>query len=120
MTDPHAADVDCLRRAYAAFNSRDIDSAVALMTPDVNWPRAFQGGCVIGPEAIREYWTAQWGEIDGHVEPISFKADATGRIVVDVHQVVRDLTGTVLADEQVQHCFTMEYGRIRRMEIGES
>ncbi len=37
--------------------------------------------------------------------------------LVDVHQVVRDLAGTILADEHVGHRFTIEQGLIRRMEV---
>ena len=29
-----------LEQAYAAFNKRDINGALALMTQDVSWPRA--------------------------------------------------------------------------------
>jgi hypothetical protein len=34
-----------------------------------------------------------------------------------VHQVVRDLTGKVLADEMVEHIYQLEGGSIRRMDI---
>ena len=42
-----------LARAYAAFNDRDIDSALALMSEDVSWPKASEGGRVAGKEEIR-------------------------------------------------------------------
>jgi hypothetical protein len=32
------------RAAYFAFNKRDIDGALALMTQDVSWPKASKGG----------------------------------------------------------------------------
>lgn len=118
MPIPFESAVTLLRAAYAAFNARDIDAALATMTPDVAWPRAFKGGFVCGPEAIRAYWTEQWGEIDPHVEPVAFHPDEAGRILVDVHQVVRDLTGTVLADEHVGHRFTLAQGLIQTMEVG--
>ena len=57
--------------AYSAFNKRDIDGALALMTEDVSWPKASEGGRVIGKEDIRAYWTRQWAEFDPHVEPLS-------------------------------------------------
>ena len=38
---------------YSAFNKRDIDSALALMSESVSWPRASEGGRVIGKEEIR-------------------------------------------------------------------
>jgi hypothetical protein len=55
-----ATETELLRAAYAAFNARDIDAALALMTPDVERPRAFKGDFVRGPEEIRAYWTEQW------------------------------------------------------------
>ena len=99
MTNQVASAVSRLRAAYSAFNSRDIDAALALMNPDVAWPRAFKGGFVQGPQEVRAYRTERWGEIDPHVEPIAFHHEHAGQIVVKVHQVVRDRVGTVLADE---------------------
>jgi ketosteroid isomerase-like protein len=117
MPNQPAPETELLRAAYAAFNKRDIPAALALMTPSVEWPRAFKGGFVQGREEVRAYWTEQWSEIDPHVEPVSFHAEGAGRILVEVHQVVRDLAGTVLADERVAHRFTIEHGLIRRMEV---
>jgi ketosteroid isomerase-like protein len=106
-----------LRRAYEAFNARDIDGALALMQPDVDWPNAMWGGRERGHAAVRAYWTRQWEVIDSHVEPVGFSADDEGRIVVDVHQVVRDLEGTVLSDGGVRHAYTMRDGLVERMDI---
>jgi len=33
-----------IEQAYSAFNKRDIEAALALMTQDVSWPRASEGG----------------------------------------------------------------------------
>ena len=109
--------IDLLRAAYAAFNARDIAAALATMAPDVAWPRAFKGGFVRGHQGVRDYWTEQWTEIDPRVEPKSFTPEDDGRILVDVHQVVRDRAGAVLADEHVGHRFTIESGLIRKMEV---
>ncbi|QLE59489.1 nuclear transport factor 2 family protein [Nostoc sp. TCL26-01] len=117
MSNHPASEIELLRAAYAAFNARDIDSVLALMTADVVWPRAFKGGFVRGPEEVRAYWTEQWSEIDGRVEPISFHPEGGGRILVEVHQVVRDLAGAVLADEHVGHRFILECGLIQSMEV---
>jgi hypothetical protein len=118
MPDQPAPEIELLRVAYAAFNARDIDAAIALMTPDVAWPKAFKGGFVRGPEEVRAYWTEQWSEINPHVEPVSFYSEEAGRILVDVHQVVQDLAGAVLVDEHVGHRFTLEHGLIQAMEVG--
>lgn len=108
---------ELLSAAYAAFNARDIDAALALMTPDVTWPKAFKGGFVRGPEEVRAYWSEQWSEIDPHVEPVAFSPEDGGQVVVTVHQVVRDLAGAVLADEHVGHRFTIEHSLIQAMEV---
>jgi ketosteroid isomerase-like protein len=117
MSDRPTPEIEMLRAAYAAFNARDINAALALMTPDVSWPRAFKGGFVRGPEEIRAYWMEQWREIDGHVEPVAFHTEDAGQVLVEVHQVVRDLAGAVLADEHVGHRFTIEHGLIQAMEV---
>ncbi|NJR53137.1 MAG: nuclear transport factor 2 family protein [Leptolyngbyaceae cyanobacterium CSU_1_3] len=117
MPDHPPSEIELLRAAYAAFNARDIDSALALMTADVVWPRAFKGGFVRGPEEVRAYWTEQWSEIDGHVEPMSFHPEGGGHILVEVHQVVRDLAGSVLSDGRVGHRFILERGLIQSMEV---
>ena len=115
---PHAtSETTLLRAAYAAFNARDIDAALKLMTPDVAWPMAFKGGFVRGPAEVRTYWSEQWREIDPHVEPVAFLAQEDGRILVRVHQVVRDLGGTVLVDEEVGHLFSIVDGTIAAMEV---
>ncbi len=117
MPNQSSSEVELLRAAYAAFNARDFEAAFATMAPDVAWPRAFKGGFVRGHDAVRAYWTEQWVEIDPHVEPIAFHSEGAGRILVDVHQVVRDLDGAVLGDEHVGHRFTIRDGLIQAMEV---
>jgi hypothetical protein len=108
-----------LRRAYDAFNARDIDTALACAHADVDWPNGMEGGREHGHAAVRDYWTRQFGLIDSHVEPLRFTADDEGRIVVDVHQVVRDLAGNLISEGRVQHVYTLRAGLIERMEIRE-
>ena len=107
---------ELLRRAYSAFNARDIDRALAVMHPDVDWPNGMEGGREVGHDAVRAYWTRQFGLIDSHVEPESF-AEVDGKIAVQVHQVVRDLDGALLSDQQVEHVYTLRDGLIARMDI---
>ncbi len=42
---------------------------------------------------------------------------SAGRIVVDVHQVIRDRAGHVTADRMVQHVYEMRDGLIASTEI---
>jgi hypothetical protein len=76
-----------------------------------------EGGYVHGHEAVRDYWTRQWTLIDPRVEPRRFTTDDAGRIVVDVHQIVRDLTVRVMSDQMVQHVYEIKDGLVERMEI---
>jgi hypothetical protein len=106
-----------LESAYAAFNARDIGGALRMMTPDVEWPNGMEGGFVHGHDAVRAYWTRQWGKIDPHVRPVGFSLRADGRVEVTVHQVVRSLAGEVLVDQTVRHVYTFERDLVRRMDI---
>jgi len=113
-----AQDVEqLLRGVYAAFNARDIDAALAQAQPDVDWPNVKEARRAVGHDAVRDYWTRQWAEIDPHVEPLRFRRLDDGRIAVDVHQLVRDLSGTVLVDGPVVHVYTLRDGLIARMEV---
>jgi ketosteroid isomerase-like protein len=113
------SDVSLLKRAYRAFNARDIDAALTTMQPDVEWPNGMEGGTVHGHAGVREYWTRQWSVIDPHVEPITFDTDEQGRIAIEVHQVVHDKSGKLLLDRLVHHVYSMESGLIRCMQIRE-
>ena len=108
-----------IERAYTAFNHREIDAALALMTEDVTWPKASEGGKVIGKEEIRAYWTRQWSEFDPHVEPLAITAEEADKIRVNVHQVVKNLQGDILADSEVLHVFTTRNGLIASMDLGD-
>jgi ketosteroid isomerase-like protein len=106
-----------LQKTYAAFNARDLDGALAVMHPNVTWPNGMEGGNVYGHGGIREYWTRQWAMIDPSVEPVRFTIADEGRVSVEVHQVVRDLTGRILKDTVVHHVYAFEDGLIKAMEI---
>ena len=107
-----------IERAYSAFNKRDVDDVLALMTQDVSWPKASEGGMAFGKEEIRAYWTRQWGEFNPIVEPVAITEEDGGRIRVKVHQVVKSLGGDILFDGEVVHVFTMKGGLIAAMDIG--
>jgi SnoaL-like domain len=121
--DAAASEIDLLRAAYVAFNARDVDSALALMSPNVTWPRAFKGGHVQGHDQVRDYWNEQWNEIDPTVLPTSFTTESSADdsessvILVSVHQVVRDLAGAVLADVTVGHRFAIQNRLIQTMDV---
>jgi hypothetical protein len=108
---------DTITKAYAAFNSRNIDAALSTMHPDIQWPKAFEGGYVNGHDAIREYWTRQWSEIDPNVQPTTIKERPDGTQEVTVLQKVKDLQGNIIFDGIVKHVYTIQDALLRRMDI---
>ncbi|HEX4156222.1 MAG TPA: nuclear transport factor 2 family protein [Acidobacteriaceae bacterium] len=107
---------ELLLAAYKAFNARDIDAVLLLMQTDVDWPNGMEGGRVHGHDEVRAYWTRQFATLHPHVEPVRFTAE-DDRVAVDVHQIVRDLSGKILVDERIQHVYVMKDGLIERMDI---
>ena len=87
------------------------------MHPDIQWPKAFEGGYVSGHNEIREYWTRQWTEINPNVEPIEINERQNGNLEVEVLQKVKDLQGNSLFDGTVKHIYTLQDGLLRKMDI---
>ena len=108
---------DLLRSLYEAFNARDIDTVVAAMSPDVDWPNGWQGGRVVGHDAVRRYWERQWAEIRPNVRPTAFSEREDGSIEVRVHQVVRDPSGALLDRADVRHVYAFDGELVRRMDV---
>jgi len=114
MPDPESL----LRSAYSAFNARDIEAALELMHPEVDWPNAWEGGRVVGHAAVREYWNRQFAVISSNVEPVRFTKESDGSITVDVHQVVRDAhTGELISEITVRHSYQLRDEMITRMDV---
>ena len=111
---------DSMKAMYAAFNARDIDTVLATMHPDVDWPNGMEGGRVHGRDGVRAYWTRQWSLLNPRVDPVQVSEDDFGRMVVDVHQVVRNLDGVIVLDQMVRHAYVVENGLIKSMEILEA
>jgi ketosteroid isomerase-like protein len=106
-----------LTHVYAAFNERRIDDVLSAMRPDVEWPNGMDGGYVHGHDEVRTYWTRQWEMIDPSVVPTGFVEEPDGRIAVKVHQVIRNLSGEVIADREVEHVYRFRDGLVEHMEI---
>ena len=106
-----------LKHVYDRFNARDMETVLAAMHEDVIWANGMEGGHVQGREEVRKYWTRQWALINPHVEPVEFAREPGGEIVVQVHQVVRDLDGNLLADKILRHVFRIERGLVKRFDI---
>jgi hypothetical protein len=108
---------DLIKKAYSAFNERDIEKALSTMRPNVQWSKAWEGGYISGHAEIKEYWTRQWKEINPNVEPVGFTERQDGSLEVEVHQKVKDLQGNSMFDGTVKHIYTFEDGLIKTMDI---
>ncbi len=110
---------ELITEVYLSFNAREIDAVLARMHPDVDWPNGMEGGRVRGHNDVRAYWQRQWTVVDPRVDPVHIRDDESGLSVVDVHQVIRDLSGKILLDRMVQHVYSIQDGLIIRMDIRE-
>jgi ketosteroid isomerase-like protein len=108
-----------VRSLYEAFNARDVDRCLAAMTPDVDWANGWEGGRVVGREAVRDYWQRQWAAIDSTAEPIAVAERPDGTIEVAVHLVARDKDGKVLNDGEGRHVYEFRGDLVARMTIEE-
>jgi len=108
---------DLIKKAYAAFNERDIDKALSTMQSNVQWSKAWEGGYISGHDEIKKYWTRQWSEINPNGEPIGFNERQNGSLEVEVHQKVKDLQGNSMFNGRVKHIYTFEDGLIKTMDI---
>lgn len=116
---PPPATAELIRSAYAAFNRRDIDGALAAMVPDVDWANGWEGGRVHGHDGVRAYWTRQWAELDSLAAPGAMSLAADGRIIVSVEQQIRQPDGEIVPAGDVQHIYTMRDGLVAHVEIVE-
>jgi len=106
-----------IQKAYTGFNARDIDTTLSTMHPNIHWPKAFEGGYVIGHDAVRNYWTRQWSEINPKVEPVAITERPDGKIEVEVDQLVKDLEGNFLFDGKVKHVYAIKNDLLLSMDI---
>jgi ketosteroid isomerase-like protein len=105
-----------LLRAYAAYNSQDIEALVALASDDVNWPDDDAGRLHCKDEA-RAYWTELWARTRTHDAPVAFSERNDGRTAVQISQVVRSPNGSAISKCQFLHLHRLEGDRIARMDI---
>ena len=108
-----------LREAYAAFNRGDIDAAVRILDPDVEWiePAEFPGGGTYrGQAGVKTYLTqsrAAWAEV--HSDPEQF-IPAGNRIVVFVHARVRAKDSQEWQDVLLADVYTFLNGKPVHMQ----
>lgn len=116
MTNVDNSEIELLRSAYAAFNARDIDGALALMQADVQWPNLLDNETIYGRDAVRAYWLRQLETTEPHAEPTWFTREGD-EIVVSVDLVLRDKAGEVIESKVVEHVYTLRNGLIQSMRV---
>jgi SnoaL-like domain len=105
-----------VRDAYEAVNHGDIEPALSLMCPDVDWPNTVEGGRECGRDAVRSYWTRLFGLVVPRFDLLCVRSEQ-GRIVVHAHQRFSDPpTGRPLAHQHVKHVLTLRGTMIARMD----
>ena len=107
-----------LRAAYAAFNRGDIDAAVGLLDPQVEWtePSEFPGGGTYhGLDGVKRYLTqSREGAAEVISEPEQF-IPAGNRIVVLVHARVLLKGASTWQDVKLADVYTFENVRVIEM-----
>ena len=109
---------DLLRSMYEAFNARDVDSCLAAMTPDVDWANGWEGGRVIGRDAVRDYWQRQWAAIDSTAEPTAFTSAPTARSRSRITSSLRPGREGAI-DGEGRHVYEFRGDLVERMTIEE-
>jgi ketosteroid isomerase-like protein len=115
--EPMDPDIDVVLRAYAAFASGDIATAVADLDPAVVWiePDEFPGGGRHdGPAAVARYLQASydgWREL--HSDPA---ATRSGPDIVVTHRVHGILADGTPHEATATDVFTLVNGRVTHMQ----
>lgn len=118
VTNPQAAEIDALKKAYAAFNRDDIAATVEAMDPQIEWtePSEFPGGGTYhGHEGVKAYLSqsrANWAE--GSSEPERFIV-VGDKIIVYVHARARPKGSAEWHDTRLADVFTFRNGKAIQM-----
>lgn len=111
---------DFIQSLYDSFNRREIETVLSMIAEDVKWANGMEGGFIYGRDNVNEYWRRQFEVFNPQLEILKSETDENGRIIVTVHQVVKDLEGNLLAERTVEQIFTVENDLIKIYEIGET
>jgi ketosteroid isomerase-like protein len=124
MGQPHlpgdkTARIESARRLYAAVNAGDIEAAIELMSPDVDWANAVEGGRGCGHDALRSTWGRVTKKLTCDIEVLWIKLDGRGRVVAEAEVLISNAAGDPLAYARARHIFTFRDGLIRRLDVRE-
>jgi ketosteroid isomerase-like protein len=108
--------VERVQRLYEHLNQDELDAALAVLDPDVEWWTRGDG-LDMSTRKGHDAWRARWAEITGVLgrfrqEPTEV-IDAGEYVVVCVHQVAR--AQGVLIDQREVHVFRLRDGLVTEL-----
>ncbi len=106
---------ELLLKAYAAYNERDADGLLELVSDNVEWPDGTNR--LHGKTDLKAYWLDQWTRVHTHDQPQVFTHLADNRVAVRISQVVRSLDGCEISQGSFDHVFRIEDFLILRLTI---
>lgn len=114
-------DTDLARKAYAAFNRGDVETALQHLDPQIEWnmheefaraPRTFRGH-----EGVREVWAIFREAIDDLVAEPARVHDAVGAIVAEVRMCGRARGTQERVLFELVHVWTIRDRRATRLDV---
>jgi len=106
-----------IEQAYSAFNRRDIDGALALMTEDVSWPKASEGARLSEKKRSApiglDNGASSMAMSNRWKSPRKTEARFASRCI-NASKTFKE----VLWDGEVLHVFTVNSGLIAAMDLG--
>jgi uncharacterized protein len=112
--------VDAIRRSYEAWNRRDVEGALKLMAPDVEWVLPDSGlnaGTNHGREGFRAFFETYFEAFESiQLEPLRFVV-ADERVVVLVRMFGAGVESGAQVELRAGHIWTMRDGEATRIEL---
>lgn len=106
-----------IQQAYAAFNTCDTPTLLAMLHPQVRWAKTQQGDYMTGPDEVLQHWRKLWQEIDVNDEPTDIRELTDGRLEVAVHQVVKNKQGNTISEGSLKVLYAFQDGQIQQMDF---
>jgi len=113
---PSKQEIGLIWRLFEAINKRDIEAALAVLHPDVDWPNGAEAHRIRGREALRSRWLVLWAEMTPTVTPLGCY-ETTDGLSIAVHQTVRGRDGALLHEEHAHHLYRFKDELVQRLEI---
>ena len=118
--------VERVRKGIDAFNRRDFDTALELVSEDVAFERFLsraesQTEWVRGRRELRAVWKSQVEAVDLRVEPEEFIAVGADKVIVPVRMIARGSGSEIRLQASIAWMWTFdEAGIATRVEVFES